>query len=179
MTSDVINFSLSANCTAVKKQVKSNVCVQTVWSSHLRFRQKRPFLLLQAVFLYDIRCHKKNEKNLFWSIAQELIEGIKMHLPAQVLLFYYCRSSVCRRFGRKSGMAENLFNIGYYKTAQILEKPILSERLQKKSPPCGTKNFKKGLTNEIFCVIIQTISCEEDTQRIANVSREPAGGVSR
>ncbi len=29
--------------------------------------------------------------------------------------------------------------------------------------------LKKGLTNEKICAIIRNISCEEDTQRIANV----------
>ena len=41
------------------------------------------------------------------------------------------------------------------------------------------KIFLNLLTNEFCCAIIQNISCEEDTQRIANVSREPTAGVSR
>ena len=41
------------------------------------------------------------------------------------------------------------------------------------------KFFGKGLTNESFCDIIQNISCEEDTQRVANVHREPTVGASR
>ncbi|MBQ3841320.1 MAG: class I SAM-dependent methyltransferase [Ruminiclostridium sp.] len=44
----------------------------------------------------------------------------------------------------------------------------------------NAENFLKNLlTNKICCAIIQHISCEEDTQRFANVSREPTVGVSR
>jgi hypothetical protein len=39
--------------------------------------------------------------------------------------------------------------------------------------------FKKVLTNGFLYDIIQNISYEEDKQRIANVYREPAVGVSR
>lgn len=41
------------------------------------------------------------------------------------------------------------------------------------------KLFGNPLTNDFSCDIIQNISYEEDKYRIANVSREPAAGVSR
>ena len=47
---------------------------------------------------------------------------------------------------------------------------IIPGVLSQLSPEYCRKIFlKKGLTNEKICAIIRNISCEEDTQRIANV----------
>ena len=53
---------------------------------------------------------------------------------------------------------------------------IIPGVLSQSSPEYCRKIFlKKGLTNEKICAIIRNISCEEDTQRIANVLQRAGG----
>ena len=64
-------------------------------------------------------------------------------------------------------------------TVRVADHDSRSRRVRAYSVKKNIKIFKNVLTNEFSCDIIRNISCEEDTQRIANVSREPTVGVSR